>query len=132
MGNYYADSILLGSIDMTTQRVELTPASPPIKIILKVAGTIQGTVEDGVAATVVLFPHRFAGIGYSVQSGVGKTFELAGIPPGDYYAIALDHFDPRTMAGAVRLRSLMPMATSVRVEQGSAVSVQLKVNHVAD
>jgi hypothetical protein len=36
------------------------------------------------------------------------------------------------MADTVRLRSLMPMATSVKVEQGSAVSVRLKVNHAAD
>ena len=79
-----------------------------------------------------MFPQSFAGVGYSVQSRASKTFELAGIPPGDYYAIALDHFDPRTMAEAVRLRSLMPRATSVRVNSGSTASVQLKVNHVPD
>jgi len=132
MGNYYADSILLGSTDVTAQRAELTPSSPPIKIILKPAGTIRGTVEDADAGTVVLFPRSVAGIAYSATSGTGKTFELDGIPPGDYYAIALDRFDPRTMADAVRLRSLMPMATSVKVEQGSAASVQLKVHRVAD
>ena len=131
-GNYYADSILLGSTDVTTQRVELTPASPPIKIILKAAGTIRGTIEDADAGTVVLFPQSFTGIAYSTSTGAGKTFALDGIPPGDYYAIALDRFDPRTMADAVRLRSLMPMATSVKVEQGSAASVQLKVHHLAD
>jgi hypothetical protein len=132
MGNYYADSILLGSTDVTTQRVELTPASPPVKIILKPAGTIRGTIEDADAGTVVLFPQSFTGIAYSASIGAPKTFALDGIPPGDYYAIALDRFDARTMADAVRLRSLMPMATSVKMEQGSAASVQLKVHHLAD
>jgi hypothetical protein len=132
MGNYYADSIMLGSTDFTTQRVTLTPASPPVKIILKVAGSVRGTVEDGAAGTVVLFPQSVTGIGYSTQSAADKTFEVAGIPPGNYYAIALDRFDPRTMAGAVRLRSLMAMATSVKVEQGSAASVQLRVHHLAE
>jgi hypothetical protein len=131
-GNYYADSILLGSTEVTTQKVELTPASPPIKIILKVAGSIRGTVEDADAGTVVLFPQGVTGIAYSASSDAGGAFVINGVPPGDYYAIALDHFDPRTMADTVRLRSLMPMATSVKVEQGSAVSVRLKVNHAAD
>jgi hypothetical protein len=132
LGNYYADSILVGSTDITTQRVELTPASPPVKIILKLAGTIQGIIEDADAGTVVLFPQSFTGVGYFAQNGARRRFELAGVPPGDYYAIALDHFDPRTMAEAVRLRSLMPRASSVRIEQGSATSVQLKVNRAPD
>jgi hypothetical protein len=131
MGNYYADSILLGSTDMTTQRVELTPSSPPVKIILKVAGSVRGTIEGG-AATIVLFPQSVTGISYYTESAPDKTFQVAGIPPGNYYAIALDHFDPRTMSDAVRLRSLMPMATSVKVEQSSASAVQLKVHNVAD
>jgi hypothetical protein len=132
MGNYYADSILLGSTDLTTQRVELTPASPPVKIILKVAGSVRGIVEDGTGGTVVLFPQSVTGTGYYAQSAADKTFEVAGIPPGDYYAIGLDHFDPRTMADAIRLRSLMPMATSVKIEQGSGASLKLKVHQVAD
>jgi len=108
----------------------LTPASPPVKIILKLAGTVQGAIED--AGIAVLFPQSFTGIGYSAQGSADKTFALDGIPPGDYYAIALDHFDPRTMADAVRLRSLMPMATSVKVQQGSVANVPLRVNRVPD
>jgi hypothetical protein len=132
MGNYYADSILLGSTDITKQKVEFTPASPPIKIILKPTGTLRGTIEDASTGTVLLFPQSFTGVGYSTQSGMDKTFELAGIPPGDYSAIALDRFDPRTMADALRLLSLAPRATGVRVEQGSTASVLLKVNHLPE
>jgi hypothetical protein len=132
MGNYYADSILLGSANVTGQRVELTPASPPVKIILKPTGTVRGTIEDASAGTVVLFPQSFTGIGYSTQFGVEKTFELAGIPPGEYYAVALDRFDARTMPDALRLRSLVPRATSVRVEKGSTASVQLRVNRLPE
>jgi len=132
LGNYYADSIMLGSTDITRQKVELTPASPPIKIILKPTGTIRGSIEDASPGTVLLFPQSFTGIGYSTQIGVEKTFELPGIPPGVYYAIALDRFDARTMSDALRLRALMPRATSVRIEQGSAASVQLRVNHLPE
>jgi hypothetical protein len=132
MGNYYADSILLGSTDITTQPAALTPASPPIKIILKPAGSVHGTIEDPVPATVVVFPQNFTGIGYYAQSDAGRNFDLAGIPPGEYYAIAVDHFDPRTMAGAVRLRGLMPLATSLKVQSASSANVELKVNRVPD
>jgi len=130
-GNYYVDSILLGSTDITGQSVELTPASPPLKIILKPAGTVRGTLEEGDTATVVLYPPNFTGTGYSIQ-GAGKTFELTGIPPGEYTAIALDKFDPSTMTNASRLRGLIPRAATVRVEPGSTASIQLKVSHVPD
>ncbi|HEV8417001.1 MAG TPA: carboxypeptidase-like regulatory domain-containing protein [Bryobacteraceae bacterium] len=130
-GNYYVDSLLLGSTDIAGQSVELTPASPPLKIILKPAGTVRGTLEEGDTATVVLFPPGFTGVGYSVQ-GAGKAFELTGVPPGEYRAIALDRFDPSIMMDAPRLRGLLLQATSVKAEPGSVSSLQLKVNHVPD
>jgi hypothetical protein len=132
LGNYYADAILLGSTDVTGQRVGLTPSSPPVNIVLKPAGTIRGSVENADAGAVVLFPQTVTGVGYSTQIGADKTFELPGVPPGDYYAIALERFDPRTMADAVRLRGLIPRATSLRVESGSAASAQLKVNRIPE
>ena len=130
-GNYYVDSILLGSTDITGQGVDLTPASPPLKVVLKPGGTVRGTIEDGDNATVVLFPPNFTGTGYSVQ-GAGKTFELTGIPPGEYNAIALDRFAPAAMTNSSRLRGLISRTATVRVEPGSTASVQLKVTHVPD
>jgi hypothetical protein len=130
-GNYYVDSLLLGSTDITGQSVELTPASPPLKIILKPAGTVRGTLEEGDTATVVLFPPNFTGTGYSVQ-GASKAFELTGVPPGEYSAIALDRFDPSIIMDASRLRGLLPQTTSVKAEPGSVSSLQLRVNHLPD
>jgi hypothetical protein len=130
-GNYYVDSIWLGTANITGQSVELAPASPPIKLVLKPGGTVRGTI-DADAGTIVLFPQSFEGAGYLAQSDAGKTFEISGIAPGDYYAIALDRFDPEVMRNALRLRALMPGAASVRVDQSSSASVQLKVNHLPD
>jgi hypothetical protein len=131
-GNYYVDSIWLGSTNVMGQSVELSPVSLPIKIVLKPAGTVRGTIEDADAGAVVLFPQSFAGTGYSVQNAIGRAFEITGIVPGEYYAIALDRFDIAVIADVLRLRGLMPRAASVRVEQGSAASLQLKVNHVPE
>jgi hypothetical protein len=130
-GNYYVDSLLMGSTDITGQSVELTPASPPLKIVLKPGGTVRGTLEEGDTATVVLYPPNFTGTGYSIQ-GAGKAFELTGIPPGEYAVIALDKFDPPTITDPLRLSGLMSRASSVRVEAGSTASVQLKMNHVPE
>src|SRR6185436_5576011 len=90
-GRFYADSIWLGSTNVTGQSVELTPTSPPIKIVLKPAGTLRGTTEEAKAGTVLIFPQNLTGGGYFIQSGAAGTFQLAGIPPGNYYAIALDN-----------------------------------------
>jgi hypothetical protein len=132
LGNYYADSIWLGAIDVTSQKVELTPASPPVKIVLKPTAAIRGAIEDGASGAVVLFPQNLTGIGYSTQSEAGGAFDLPGVPPGAYYAIALDRFDSRIMADAVLLRSLMPRASSVRLESGSAATVQLRLNRAPE
>src|SRR5207342_1500105 len=59
-GNYYTDSIWLGSTNVTGQSVELTPIPAPLKIVLKPAGTVVGTIEDADASTIVLFPQSFA------------------------------------------------------------------------
>jgi hypothetical protein len=131
-GNYYVDSIWLGSTNITGQAVELTPAPVPVKVILKPAGTVVGTIEEADAGAIVLFPQNFAGAGYSVQSGAGRTFEITGVRPDEYYAIALERLDPAAIADPVRLRELMPRTTSVRVEPGSSSSVRLKVNHLAN
>jgi hypothetical protein len=125
-GNYYVSSVTLGAHDITGQVVGLTAVSLPIRILLKPAGTISGSVEEADNATVVVLPSDLTGAGYSTVSG--RTFELAGLPPGEYYAIALQQFDSETMADAARLRMLVARATSVRVESGSLASVQLKAN----
>jgi hypothetical protein len=131
-GNYYVDSFWLGSTNITGQAVELAPVPMPVRIILKPAGTVVGTLEDADAGAIVLFPQNFAGTGYAVQTSVGRTFEITGVRPDEYYALALDRLDPADIADAVRLRGLVARATSVRVEPGSSSSVRLKVIHVAN
>ena len=129
-GNYYA-SVLLGSSDVTGQTVELTASSPPLRVVLKHGGTIRWTLDQSGSWAVVLLPQRLTGFGYYAMNPL-KTSELNGIPPGEYYAIALDRFDPNTMADVPHLRELVPKATNVRIEEGSDVFVQLKINHAPD
>jgi hypothetical protein len=131
IGNYYA-SVLMGSRDVTGQTVELNTSSLPMRVVLKPGGKIRWTLEQSSSWAVVLMPQKLDGLCYSVQSGVARTSEMTGIPPGDYYAIALDKFNSRTMADISHLRDLLPKATSVRVEEGSVSYVQLKIDTFPD
>ena len=112
-----------------------------MRVVLKKGGTIRWNLEQSDSWALVLVPQSLTGLGYFVQaipSGGFLTFpaarpsELTGIPPGEYYLIALDQFNPRTMVDAPRLRELVPRAASVRVEAGSVSFVQLKIIHAPD
>jgi hypothetical protein len=139
-GDYYA-SVLMGSSDVTGQTVELASSSPPMRVVLKKGGTIRWSLDQSNFWAVVLVPQNLTGLGYFVQGIPSGGYrialeptasELTGIPPGEYYLIALDRFNPRTMADAPRLRELVPRAANVRVEAGSVSLVQLRINHAPD
>jgi protocatechuate 3,4-dioxygenase beta subunit len=127
--NYYVASILVGNADAAAQAVELFSGSPPLRIVLKPGSSIRGTVENGATAVVVAWPKRFAAgdTGVSAACSPGGAFEISGLAPGDYYAIAVAAFDAREMADTAHLTALSTRATSVRVEEGSSASLQLSV-----
>jgi protocatechuate 3,4-dioxygenase beta subunit len=127
--NYYVASILLGNADITGQAVELSPASPPLRVIIKPGASIRGTVENGESAVVVVWPKRFGAgdTGLSAACGKGGSFEIGGLAPGEYYAIALARFDAKEMADTAHLIAVSTRATSVRVEESSSELLQLTI-----
>ena len=131
---YYVASILLGDSNVTGQVVDLSASSAPIRIVMRTAGTIRGTVEKGENAVVVLWPQRLVGgdIGMSAVCHSGGNFEIRGLAPGDYYAVALDRFDPREMADALHLSAFASRAVPVRVEEGSTLTLPLSLTLVTD
>jgi hypothetical protein len=131
---YYVASILLGDSNVTGQVVDLSASSAPIRIVMRTAGTIRGTVEKGENAVVVLWPQRLVGgdIGMSAVCRSGGSFEIRGLAPGDYYAVALDRFDPREMADTLHLSAFAARAVPVRVEEGSTLTLPLSLTVVTD
>ena len=129
VGRYYVGSVMAGATDATNQPVSLNAASPPIRVILKPGSTISGTVEKGEGASVLLVPQTLAPgeTGWLRECGAGESFEFAGVPAGDYYAVALAHVDLRMLQA---LSEFLPVAvrdaTAVRVDEGAVASVQLK------
>ncbi len=131
VGGYYVSSVMVGTTDATNQSVALNAASPPIQIVLKSGSTISGTVEKGEGASVLLVPQTLVpgDTGWLHECGTGGSFEFAGLPPGEYYAVAVASVDLRNLLGLSdleRLRVAIRDATSVRVDEGAVASVQLK------
>jgi hypothetical protein len=128
-GGYYASAVLLGSMGITGQLVDLTAVSPPLHIVLKPnAGTVRGKVEQGAGATVALFTQTFvSGAGGDfvriAKCGPDGEFEFSGLPPGSYQAIASE-----SALDSSRIRSLISSASSVRVEEGSASTLELRLS----
>lgn len=131
IGSYYVTSSLVGTIDAMRQPVWLNSASPPIRIVVKPGGTIAGTVEKGEGASVLLAPESFApgDMGWLRSCGAGGSFELTGLPPGEYAAIAVNRIDLEKLTSlhdADTLRTILRDATAVRVDEGAVASLQLK------
>jgi hypothetical protein len=127
-GGYYVASVMVGDVDAMRQPALLSDSSPPLRIVLKAGGRLSGNVEKGEDSKLLLVPQTVSP-GDIVQvypCGAGGNFELTGIAPGDYYAIAVAHFDPPFKAGFEGVRTIMRDATPVRIDEGALTSVHLK------
>jgi hypothetical protein len=86
----YLDSILLGTREVLGQEIELAEGAPPIRMVYKQGGKVQGVAADGGGATVVLVPElRSPDYWRAVRSDEQGRFEMADLRPGNYFAIAV-------------------------------------------
>jgi hypothetical protein len=125
---YYVASVMVGDVDAMRQPAELSDSSPPLRIVLKAGGRLSGNVEKGEGSKLLLVPQTVSP-GDIVQvypCGAGGNFELAGIAPGDYYAIAVTRFDGPSRNAIEGVHAIMRDATPVRVEDGAVTSAHLK------
>ena len=80
---------------------------------------------------LIFADHRWAAAfnryGATSRPGADSRFKIATLPPGDYYAIALDRFDPVDGQDPEFLESLTQVASTVSLAPGDTRSVDLKV-----
>jgi 5-hydroxyisourate hydrolase-like protein (transthyretin family) len=96
----------------------------------EVDGTVQaeGGAAAGPGTIVVLIPEDIAADGYGTLSGPvsGDSFAIKNVPPGHYYAYALDHWDS-VWQNADFLRDMQREGTSIEMEENARTQVQLPV-----
>ena len=132
-GDIYTAAVLLGGRDVMGQVVEMSPGVGPFQMIFKSGlGKLRGTVEKGEGANVFLISRNATELltYRQVPCGPGGAFEMSSIPPGDYYAVALDGTNGTDLPPADLPASIIPLATSVRVDAGAMASVDLRLKRL--
>lgn len=130
-GSTYVSSVLLDGRDVLGQDVNLTPGMGPLRILHSEAGKFSGSIENGNGAMVVLYPalsedNRLSYI-WAVRCDSTGHFELSGIVPGSYYALAFSSLD-FTMLPMLRfVGGTVVAAQQIRIAGGTAVISELKI-----
>ncbi len=128
---FYPVSVLLGGSEVFGQPVTLVPGSPPVQVSYRAArGSVSGTVENGAAASVVLLPQQIQTLGFGrvAKCKPDGTFDMAGVAPGDYFAVAVDRLDARgdTLRDPMFFSKAASVGMRVRVDQSQGSPIQLK------
>ena len=131
---YYLDSIRLGETPVLGD-VELGPGAPEVTVVYKSdGGTVRGSVEKCGAGRVMLIPQdpvnwpalsgppAFSG----ACDGSGR-FDITGIRPGSYYALALPDYQ---IVNPELAGPFLPSATRVTVRAGEVTQADLTLSVV--
>jgi hypothetical protein len=132
-GGFYAGEAIFGGADVLGQVVELFLGAGPFQLMVRDdVGSLHGTVENGQGATVFLIPKAITGeiLDYLwVNCQPTGVFEFPDIVPGDYYLVAFDHTGEFQAPPPDLPDSIIPIATSMRIDAGSAaLQVTVKLN----
>jgi hypothetical protein len=128
---YYPVSVLLGGQEVLGKQGDLFPGATFRVAYRAATGSVHGTVENGSGATVLLIPDNVQtmGFGRMVTCKADGTFDINGVPPGDYFAAALGQFHRNAGANAFSPSLARIAAIQTRVSVGqNATSQQLKLN----
>jgi hypothetical protein len=128
---FHVTAVMWEGRDVNGQVVELAPGAAPFQVMVNSAfGKVRGTVENGEGKTVFLISRESGEIlSYrQVECRAGGAFKIGDVTPGDYYLVAFDRTESGGLPAADLLEAIMPIASSVRVEEGSTTSVDLRVN----
>jgi hypothetical protein len=123
---FYIDSVRLGETALEGE-VELSAASPEVVLVYKTnGGTARGTVENCGAGKVLLTPQSGPvwGSRTGTCDGPGR-FEIGGLRPGEYYALAFPGDQPVTPE---TVGPFLPGAARFTVRAGEVTRTDLKLS----
>jgi hypothetical protein len=137
---WYLKSVTIGGVDVTDTLYDFGGAEATVadaQVVLSSAGAgIAGSIETrpgarAAAATVVAFStsrdNWFDGSRHvkRVPSGPNGSFDVTGLPPGEYYVAAVDADSPLDLQAPETLESLVSRAVRVTAREGAVSTVAL-------
>lgn len=127
VNGYSAQSVLLAGKDVMGQVVDFEPGAGSMKVVYKRGSTsLRGSVEKGPGATVLVWPQVASGPTVMAAMTCGSNGNFEGVvQPGEYYLLAVDRVDERTVADPAFLQKMIASAASVSVAEGATAVVQL-------
>jgi len=135
VGTDSASSVLMGERQVLGQVVQLSAATPPLRVAYSAnTGIVRGSVANGECDRIVLLPNPLVQPmpARTQPCQAGSLFEIAGVAPGQYYVVAFDRMDRTVWPDEAFLRSITQNAPTVQVGQGPAAAVQLTITHWPD
>ena len=138
-------SVRVNGVDVTDAGIEFKPneeiSGVEVELTNKLT-TISGLVTNsrGEASkdyTAIVFAQdkdkwagnsRYQSMGRPDQDG---RFKIMGLPPGEYYIIAVDRVEPGQQGDPDFLESVRSRATSLSLNEGETKTVDLRLNPVS-
>ena len=139
---WYLKSMTIGGVDVTDTPFDFgfgDDVFPEAEIVVSNAGaSITGTIEDASGKrppTVILVTFSVNRTNWFMGSrhikratGVNGSFEVSGLPPGEYFVAAVDALPSSDWQSPETLDTLVPRATRVTVREGQVRTVDLRLN----
>jgi hypothetical protein len=133
----YLKSLTIAGLDVTDRPFDFGYSDDVFadaEIVLSAGATIAGSIADGPgrrdsAFTVVAFSadrtNWFAGSRHlkRASSSSNGSFEVSGLPPGEYFVAAVDSLGPGDWQASNNLEALLQGATRVTVREGQVQTV---------
>jgi hypothetical protein len=135
-------SVRLNGVDVTDTGIEFKPNEDISGVDVELTNrltSISGLVTNGRGelsndyTAIVFAQDRDKRIGNSRYQGSGRPdqdgrFKISGLPPGEYYIIAVDRIEPGQSSDPDFLESVRSRATSLSLNEGESKMVDLRLN----
>jgi len=134
-------AVRVGGVDVIDDGIEVKPGRDVTGIEVDVTSRTQ-TITGSVTASadqikdsaVIVFPSDAKRMKYTqryvrvIRPGPEGRFSVAGLPPGDYYAVALEHFSPGPPPAPDFLERQRASAVSFTLLEGETRAIDLRLS----